>query len=113
MTDRVLVPLPDGRWLALSADVFQNALTEGARLSCSQDPSGTTQGHAEPLVDADKAAEQLHVSARWLEDSARAGLIPHHKLGRYIRFRVSDIATHTQSIDPNPSSRGTPSVRRN
>jgi hypothetical protein len=49
---------------------------------------------AEPLLDADQAAAQLSVTARWLEDSARAGIIPHIKLGRFIRFRVSEIAAH-------------------
>jgi excisionase family DNA binding protein len=56
-------------------------------------PSATALTH-EPLLDAPQAAAQLAVSTRWLEDSARAGIIPHHKFGRFIRFRVSEVAAH-------------------
>jgi hypothetical protein len=35
----------------------------------------------------------LGVSGRWLEDSARAEIVPHYKVGRFLRFRVSEIAS--------------------
>lgn len=91
MADRVLLALPDGRWLALARDAFEAALVSGAESVASPASSAATQ---EPLLDADHAAAQLGVTARWLEDCARAGIVPHHKLGRFIRFRVSDIAAH-------------------
>lgn len=92
MAEDILVPLPDGRWLALARETFEAALSAGhERLAAG--PSSATST-AEPLLDADQAAAQLGVTARWLEDSARAGIVPHHKLGRFIRFRVSDVAAH-------------------
>lgn len=94
MADRVLIPLPGIGTLALSADVYLEALRAGAELSAGAVPSPTAA--AEPLLDADQAAAQLSVTPRWLEDSARAGIIPHHKLGRFLRFRVSEIATHSR-----------------
>ena len=93
MSDRVLVPLPDGRWLSLSREVFEAALTAGGECMVSSAPSSAS---VEPLLDADQAAAQLGVTSRWLEDCARAGIVPHHKLGRFIRFRVSDVAAHFQ-----------------
>jgi hypothetical protein len=35
MTNPKLVPLPDGRWLALDVEAFKTALAEGARLTVS------------------------------------------------------------------------------
>jgi len=93
MADRILIALPDGRWLALDRDAFAAALAAGAELTAGPSPSPAAFA-SEPLLDADQAAAQMSVSARWLEDSARAGIIPHHKLGRFIRFRVSEIAEH-------------------
>lgn len=93
MADRVLIPLPGVGTLALSGDAYREALAEGAKLSVHTFPF-LTPSPAEPLLDADEAARQLSVTARWLEDSARAGIIPHVKLGRFIRFRVSEIAAH-------------------
>ena len=52
---------------------------------------------SEPLLDAEACAKQLGVTGRWLEDGARLGIVPHYKLGRFIRFRVSEIAAHCRS----------------
>jgi excisionase family DNA binding protein len=57
-------------------------------------PSAEIGGKFERLVDAAAAAAQLGVSAKLLEDQARAGLIPHHKFGRLTRFRPSEVAAH-------------------
>ena len=90
MTD-IALPLPDGRWLVLTREQFDAALAAGAELSAHHAPSSAV---SEPLLDAEQAGLQLAISPRWLEDSARAGIIPHHKLGRFLRFRVSEIAKH-------------------
>ncbi|HEX4151147.1 MAG TPA: helix-turn-helix domain-containing protein [Steroidobacteraceae bacterium] len=114
MSDRVLIPLPDGRWLALSADVLDAALRAGAEAIAPHAVPGATRGAAavavEPLLSAEEAAQQLGVTARWLEDSARAGIIPHHKLGAFRRFRVSEIADHSlvEGAPPTDSKSVTP-----
>jgi excisionase family DNA binding protein len=41
-----------------------------------------------PLVDAEDAATLLGVPATWLLAQARAGHIPHQKLGHYVRFDI-------------------------
>jgi excisionase family DNA binding protein len=43
------------------------------------------------LLDADQAAEVLNVPASWLLAQARANRIPHHRLGRYLRFRRDEL----------------------
>jgi excisionase family DNA binding protein len=60
-----------------------------------------TQQHPEPFVDADTAAEFLHVTRRRILDLARAGEIPAYPLGhgnrRVWRFRLSELACAMQA----------------
>jgi excisionase family DNA binding protein len=46
---------------------------------------------SERLRDADYIAELLDVPATWVREHARAGTIPHYRLGRYVRFRESEV----------------------
>jgi excisionase family DNA binding protein len=43
------------------------------------------------LVNADVIAELLDVPASWVREAARANAIPHYRIGRYRRFRVSEV----------------------
>jgi len=45
-----------------------------------------------PLIDAKAAGRLLGVPHTWLLAQARAGLIPHHRLGHYVRFNPEDLA---------------------
>jgi hypothetical protein len=109
VSNRICVPLPDGRWLALDREAFAAALAAGAEMTAGAAPSSPAT--AEPLLDADQAAAQMNVTARWLEDSARAGIIPHVKLGKFTRFRVSEIAAHCRIEGaPMPGSTDSQSV---
>jgi excisionase family DNA binding protein len=44
-----------------------------------------------PLLTAEDVAERLGVSKDWVWAQARAGAIPHVRLGRYRRFRAEAI----------------------
>lgn len=44
------------------------------------------------LIDCNAAAELLGVPATWLMREARAGRIPHRRLGRYVRFDADELA---------------------
>ncbi len=90
---RVLMSLPDGRWLALPQDVLDAALVAGAEHMSAAAPSSST-AVIEPFLTAEQAGLLLGVSARLLEDFARQGIIPHCKFGRFNRFRVSEVAAH-------------------
>lgn len=102
------MPLADGRWLAMDREAFDSALSAGAVAMASNAP---TLAVTETLLDAEQAAAQMNISARWLEDSARAGIVPHIKLGKFTRFRVSEIAAHCRIPGaPMPGSTDSQSV---
>ena len=44
-----------------------------------------------PLIDAKAAGGLLGVPHTWLLAQARAQQIPHHRLGRYVRFNPDDL----------------------
>lgn len=44
-----------------------------------------------PLLDAKAAGELLNVPASWVLAEARAGRIPHIRLGRYVRFDADEL----------------------
>jgi hypothetical protein len=104
MADCVLVPIQSVGVLALTREEFDAALSVGARLVAP--PSAAASGESpDALLDADQAATR--VSSRWLEDSARSGIVPHYKLGRFIRFRVREVAKHFRVAGaPLPADEG-------
>jgi hypothetical protein len=110
--ERVLVPLPDGRWLAMSRDAFDEALATGVEATAAAPPSASSCG--EPLLDAGHAATQLGVSGRLLDDYARAGIVPHYKIGRFVRFRVSEVTAHFRvaGAPPPTDSESVTPIRR-
>ena len=62
-----------------------------------------TQAFA-PLLDAKAAARLLGVPHTWLLAQARAGRIPHHRLGHYVRFSGEDLQDWLSEnrIEPDP-----------
>jgi len=51
----------------------------------------TDQRTFAPLIDSKAAGELLGVPHTWLLAQARAGRIPHHRLGHYVRFNPHDL----------------------
>lgn len=49
-------------------------------------PDAPPLAPAPRLIDAEEAAKMLAVSPQWVLAQARAGRIPHVRLGRYVRF---------------------------
>ena len=52
-----------------------------------------------PLLTVDDVAERLGVTKDWVWAQARAGRIPHVKLGRYRRFREEAIEEWLGSLE--------------
>jgi excisionase family DNA binding protein len=46
---------------------------------------------ASPLLSDDQAAELLNVPASWLGREARAGRVPHVRLGHYRRYQRDEL----------------------
>jgi excisionase family DNA binding protein len=65
-------------------------LTEG-RSSSSCEHNGESARDAENLLAAGELAECLGVPESWVRTEERAGRLPGVRLGRYVRFKLSDI----------------------
>lgn len=65
---------------------------------------GELGGH---LLTAKEVGELLQLNASWVLDAARRNAIPHIRLGRYVRFRRTDIERWLldQRRGPNPDPR--------
>lgn len=44
-----------------------------------------------PLLDSEQLGVALQVPATWVEAAAREGRIPFYRMGRYVRFRRSEV----------------------
>jgi excisionase family DNA binding protein len=64
------------------------------------------------LLTAEELAERLRVNTEWVWAQARAGRIPHVRLGRYRRFRESAIEAWLTELESSGAEMGsTRSVR--
>jgi excisionase family DNA binding protein len=57
-----------------------------------------------PLIDAKAAGRLLGVPHTWLLAQARAGTIPHHRLGHYVRFDAADLRRWLEESRRGPYS---------
>jgi excisionase family DNA binding protein len=57
-----------------------------------------------PLIDAKAASGILGVPYTWLLAQARAGKIPHHRLGHYVRFNPDDLEGWLKDTKIEPRS---------
>ena len=57
------------------------------------------------LLTADELAERLGMKTEWVWAQARAGRIPHVRLGRYRRFRESAVEEWLQELETAGSRR--------
>lgn len=66
------------------------------------------------LLTAGQVAERLQVPVSWVYAQARAGRIPHLRLGRYRRFRTEAIDAWTLELErgPTPYRKHRPSGHR-
>jgi excisionase family DNA binding protein len=81
-------------------------LTSAARSVLGRRATPEVEGFA-PLIDAKAAGRLLGVPHTWLLAQARAGRIPHHRLGHYVRFDAADLRRWLQESrrGPQPDSR--------
>jgi excisionase family DNA binding protein len=54
------------------------------------------------LIDAKAAGRLLGVPHTWLLAQARAGRIPHHRLGHYVRFNPEDLTRWLRDTRSGP-----------
>jgi hypothetical protein len=91
MTELVLVPLGN-RLLGLTREEFRAALERGGELDGTTATPSEANGDApERLRTAEEMEERTKVPASWFLEQARLGRVPHHKLGKYVRFRFDEV----------------------
>ncbi len=54
---------------------------------------------ADPLLTADEVAALLRVTKAWVYAETRRGVLPHVRLGRYVRFRESAVRDWIKAIE--------------
>jgi hypothetical protein len=91
MNSLVAVPLPDGRWLALTPDALRTALDVAQTLGLGGAlPASPTAGATfERLVDSEELAKIFGVHSTTVEGMAKAGIIPSIRCGKALRFEPS------------------------
>jgi excisionase family DNA binding protein len=67
-------------------------------------PMPATAPEFEPFLDADEVAPLLHLKPETVRAQARRGIIPAVRVGRSLRFRLSDIAAALRPAAPAPES---------
>jgi excisionase family DNA binding protein len=58
-----------------------------------------------PLLDSGQAAAILNVPRSWIAAEARAGRIPHVRLGRYVRFDRDELIRWCEGRSVGPRAR--------
>lgn len=86
----VLVALPSGEFLALSQDQFTEARALGQRVA-SPSPVAADEPQEEPLLTAEQMEARTSIPATWFLEQARKDALPHVRLGKYVRFRFSEV----------------------
>lgn len=103
MADLLLVRGPDG-WLALTREAYAAALKAAQVAGCGE--ISVERGYPaapEALCDAVSLAQSLGVPESWVAQAAREGRIPCVRLGRWVRFRRSEVeATLSGANGPKP-----------
>jgi excisionase family DNA binding protein len=66
---------------------------------------GVAEAQFTPLIDAKAASRLLGVPHTWLLSQARAGQIPHHRLGHYVRFNPEDLKEWLTATRSMPGGR--------
>jgi excisionase family DNA binding protein len=93
-------------WIALTPDELGTAQTRARDLIAPLpmgSPTETKIGAAmSTLLSAEAAAAVLGVDASWLARAAREGVLPHVRLGKYVRFDPAAIIGQCTKLPRRP-----------
>jgi excisionase family DNA binding protein len=59
---------------------------------------------AENLVGIEEAARFLSVKVSWLYEQVRLGKVPSYRIGKFRRFRISELEAYLQARRDGPNS---------
>ena len=103
MSDQVLIPLADGRWLALSPKSFREGVLKG-RSTVAADVPGRDTDTGETWLTAKEMAERTGTTSGYWMDAHRAGSVPSRKFGKAVRFPASYLAATDPESVANPDT---------
>lgn len=89
MTDKVILPLMDGRWLALSPETFQKGLQEGSEL---MPETQNVPVNGEQWLTVQQVVERTGVSKSYWYEAIRLGDCPSRRFGTAVRIPASYLA---------------------
>ncbi len=99
MSDKVLIPLPDGRWLAMSQKAFEEALQAGVEVLPTTQPPESNP--TPKWLSVKEMAEATGMSTTYWAEEARCKRCPSHRFGRSLRIPAS----YLRSLDGQSTSR--------
>ena len=93
MSNLVLIPFTPGEFLALEPAELSKARARAREIGAGWTVDGAVAATQSPerLYTAEGMEELTEVPATWFLEQARQGLIPHHRLGKYVRFRFDEV----------------------
>jgi excisionase family DNA binding protein len=94
MSDRILMALPDGRWLVLDQKTFVAALAAGAEFAMPK--AQKMEAAVDELLTAEQIACRLKLPISWIEEATRQGRLPFHEFGRYRRYSLPEVMEATR-----------------
>lgn len=89
MTDKVILSLMDGRWLALSLETLQKGLQEGNEMMPERE---NASANGEQWLTVQQVAERTGVSTSHWYEECRTGRCPSRKFGTAVRIPASHLA---------------------
>jgi hypothetical protein len=94
MSATVIVPLLDGRWLAMTREDFDAALAEGTRLMPAERPPEPTQGPDDGVqwLTVKAAAYRTSMSESFWRLEAKKPHVPTRYIGKSLRISAAYVA---------------------
>jgi excisionase family DNA binding protein len=87
----VVIPLPDGRWLGLSAEALQEALARGAALGLGATATAPTAATPERWLTSEELGALIGLHSTTVEAMSKRGEIPSMRAGKALRFKASEV----------------------
>lgn len=107
MTDQVLIPGPDGRWLAFTPNQVRDARARASEvlIAVGSGPrSGNGRDQAEMWLTPQEMAERTGTTVSYWMDAHRASSVPSRKFGKAVRFPASYLTTTESGSVADPTA---------